>query len=52
MAGQENVQFKTVDGLTLRGLLYPASQKGPAIIMTPGVSPPNHILDSYLGDRI
>ncbi|TVY19101.1 Polyketide transferase, partial [Lachnellula arida] len=36
MAGQQNVQFKTLDGLTLKGLLYPASQNGPAIIMTPG----------------
>ncbi|PQE16268.1 hypothetical protein CJF32_00006146 [Rutstroemia sp. NJR-2017a WRK4] len=36
MSGQESVQFKTVDGLTLKGNLYPASQKGPAIIMTPG----------------
>ncbi|RDA88314.1 hypothetical protein CP532_6572 [Ophiocordyceps camponoti-leonardi (nom. inval.)] len=33
------VEFKTLDGLTLRGDLYPAprlSAKGPAIIMTPG----------------
>ncbi|TVY87035.1 Polyketide transferase [Lachnellula willkommii] len=36
MAGQQNVQFKTLDGLTLKGLLYLASQNGPAIIMTPG----------------
>lgn len=37
MANQESVQFKTVDGLLLHGRLYLARQKGPAIVMTPGV---------------
>ncbi|OTB04504.1 hypothetical protein M426DRAFT_320622 [Hypoxylon sp. CI-4A] len=32
----ESVDFKTLDGLTLRGTLYPANTYGPAIIMTPG----------------
>ncbi|KAE8145033.1 alpha/beta-hydrolase [Aspergillus avenaceus] len=32
----ENVEFPTVDGLTLRGRLYAASQRGPAIILNPG----------------
>lgn len=32
------IEFKTVDGHTLRGCLYSAAQRGPAIIMTPGVS--------------
>ncbi|KAI1811658.1 DltD N-terminal domain protein [Poronia punctata] len=34
----EEVEFKTLDGLTLRGTLYPAagSEPGPAIVMTPG----------------
>ncbi|KAI1415347.1 DltD N-terminal domain protein [Hypoxylon sp. FL1857] len=32
----EPVEFKTLDGLILRGTLYPASNHGPAIIMTPG----------------
>ncbi|KAF5878018.1 uncharacterized protein Bfra_000185 [Botrytis fragariae] len=36
MSRQERVEFKTVDGLTLRGCLYAAEKKGPAIIMTPG----------------
>ncbi|KAI1111783.1 alpha/beta-hydrolase [Nemania sp. NC0429] len=36
MANRENVEFRTVDGLTLRGCLYPAAQKGPGIILTPG----------------
>lgn len=37
MPHHEDVEFKTMDGLTLRGWLYPAAQKGPAIIVTPGV---------------
>ncbi|KAK7915180.1 DltD N-terminal domain protein [Apiospora marii] len=36
MANKEDVEFKTMDGLTLRGWLFPAAQRGPAIIMTPG----------------
>ena len=34
----QEVEFKVIDGLTLRGSLYPAASKGPAVIMTPGVS--------------
>jgi hypothetical protein len=49
---REDVEFKTLDGLTLRGWLYPAAQRGPAMIMSPGVCtsdndcstpPPNHL---------
>ncbi|KAK4120692.1 DltD N-terminal domain protein [Parathielavia appendiculata] len=36
MKSRQNVEFKTLDGLTLRGWLFPAPQRGPAIIMTPG----------------
>lgn len=32
-----DVEFKTLDGLTLRALLLPASKRGPAMIMSPGV---------------
>ncbi|KAL2846495.1 Alpha/Beta hydrolase protein [Aspergillus pseudodeflectus] len=32
----EKVQFKTLDGIFLRGRLYPAAQKGPAVILSPG----------------
>ncbi|KAL2828560.1 Alpha/Beta hydrolase protein [Aspergillus pseudoustus] len=32
----ENVQFKTLDGTVLRGRLYPAAQRGPAVILSPG----------------
>jgi hypothetical protein len=34
---REDVDFRTFDGLTLRGWLYPASKRGPALIMTQGV---------------
>jgi hypothetical protein len=33
----EKVQFKTLDGIFLRGRLYPAAQRGPAVILSPGV---------------
>jgi hypothetical protein len=39
MSNHEDVEFKTLDGLTLRGSLYPAQQKGPGIVITPGVGP-------------
>lgn len=39
----EDVEFRTLDGLTIRGWLYPAASRGPAIVITPGVS-------SILGD--
>lgn len=32
-----DVTFKTLDGLTLSGWLYPAAQYGPGIIVSPGV---------------
>lgn len=34
----EDVEFKTIDGLVLRGWLFPAAKRGPAVVMTPGVS--------------
>ncbi len=39
MVNYEEVEFKTLDGLTLRGRLYSASKRGPGIVITPGVSP-------------
>lgn len=33
----ENVEFKTMDGVTLRGRIYPASQVGIGIVISPGV---------------
>ncbi|RDL42231.1 Uncharacterized protein BP5553_02210 [Venustampulla echinocandica] len=32
----QEVQFRTVDGLTLHGNLYPAEERGPAVVLTPG----------------
>ncbi|KAJ0273659.1 hypothetical protein COL940_009749 [Colletotrichum noveboracense] len=36
MAAREDVEFRTIDGLVLRGWLYPATKRGAAIIATPG----------------
>ncbi|RYP64883.1 hypothetical protein DL771_008560 [Monosporascus sp. 5C6A] len=36
MARREDIEFKTLDGIKLRGWLYPALQRGPGIILTPG----------------
>ncbi|KAI0434032.1 DltD N-terminal domain protein [Xylaria sp. FL1042] len=36
MGLREDVEFKTLDNLVLRGHLYPASNRGAAVIMTPG----------------
>ncbi|KAF3345656.1 DltD domain-containing protein [Verticillium dahliae] len=35
-----DVSFPTLDGLTLRGWLYPASKRGPGIIVSPGFNMP------------
>jgi hypothetical protein len=37
MSQRQDVEFPTVDGLILRGWLYPAKQRGPALIVLPGV---------------
>ncbi|KAF4312735.1 hypothetical protein GTA08_BOTSDO11851 [Botryosphaeria dothidea] len=44
MAGRQEVEFKTLDGLTLRGWLYPAKSRGPGIIMTPGFNIPKDMM--------
>ncbi|KAI0172778.1 DltD N-terminal domain protein [Hypoxylon sp. FL1284] len=36
MADQEDVEFKTVDGITLRGRIYAAKERGPGVVMSPG----------------
>ncbi|KAL2072659.1 hypothetical protein VTL71DRAFT_12002 [Oculimacula yallundae] len=36
MARQENVDFKMADGVTLRGRIFPAMERGPGIVMCPG----------------
>lgn len=43
MSQREQVEFKALDGVTLRGHFYPASSPGKssAVIMTPGVRTPS-----------
>lgn len=37
MPAHEDIQFRTLDNTTLRGRLFSADERGPGIIMTPGV---------------
>lgn len=37
MATRRDVEFKTLDGLTLRGRLYATAGRRPAVVITPGV---------------
>ncbi|KAH8703521.1 Alpha/Beta hydrolase protein [Talaromyces proteolyticus] len=37
MAQPLDVEFNTIDGVTLRGCLYPANQRGPGVVMTSGL---------------
>ncbi|GAM36834.1 hypothetical protein TCE0_018f06242 [Talaromyces pinophilus] len=46
-APREDFDFKTLDGLTLRSWLFPASQRGPGMIMSPGFNMPK---DAILPD--
>ncbi|KAF7166599.1 hypothetical protein CNMCM5623_000194 [Aspergillus felis] len=41
---REDVEFRTFDGLTLRGWLYPGTIRGPAIVMNQGFNTPKEIL--------
>jgi hypothetical protein len=34
---QQDVQIPTIDGIKLAGRLFPAGQKGPAVLLLPGV---------------
>ncbi|KAL2816618.1 Alpha/Beta hydrolase protein [Aspergillus cavernicola] len=40
----QNVHFKSLDGISLRGRLYPAAQRGPAVILSPGY---NVVLENF-----
>ncbi|RYP61824.1 hypothetical protein DL771_009990 [Monosporascus sp. 5C6A] len=42
MGVREDVELKKLDGLVLRGFLYPAKAKGPGIVMTPGLPEDRH----------
>ncbi|KAI3327075.1 DltD N-terminal domain protein [Xylariaceae sp. AK1471] len=44
MPAHEEVEFQTLDGLTLRGSLYIANPKSPAIILTPGFNVTKDVL--------
>ncbi|KAK2754284.1 hypothetical protein FQN54_007164 [Arachnomyces sp. PD_36] len=41
---KSDVEFKAMDGIKLRAWLYPSSDKGPGIIMTPGLNFPKNEL--------
>jgi pimeloyl-ACP methyl ester carboxylesterase len=47
MSLREEVEFPTVDGITIKGNLYPAAEKGPGIILTPGF---NFTKEMLVGD--
>ncbi|KAL2881422.1 hypothetical protein SGCOL_002987 [Colletotrichum sp. CLE4] len=50
MAHRQDVEFPTVDGLKLRGNLYPAAQKGPGIILTPGFNSTKEIFVAEIAE--
>lgn len=37
MLPQGDVEFSTIDGLLLRGRVYAAFERGPGVVMSPGV---------------
>lgn len=46
-ATRQNVEFPTIDGLKIRGWLFPAQVHGPAVIITPGVNILSPIIAHY-----
>lgn len=44
MPSRERVEFKTVDGVTLRGYLCPAERRGPGVVMIPGFNATTEML--------
>lgn len=49
---REEVEFKTLDGLTLRGVLFPAGKHSPAIILAPGVGYSDFIFHSIAAPQV
>lgn len=47
MASAEDVEFKTIDGITLRGRIYPAKALGPGIVISPGVCHDQSLIVQY-----
>ncbi|PVH68713.1 alpha/beta-hydrolase [Cadophora sp. DSE1049] len=41
---REDIEFKTLDGVTLRGWLYPAEKRGPGIILSAGFNMPKDVV--------
>lgn len=52
MANIENAGFKTIDGLTLRVLIYPACGRGSGVILKPGVGLSNLIGSFRTTERV
>lgn len=48
MLPQKDVEFPAIDGIILRGRLYPAPEKGPGIVLCPGVSLSSYTSSMYL----
>ena len=38
MPSPQDVEFRTLDGTILRGRVYPTVEKGPGVVLCPGVS--------------
>ncbi|KAL9094792.1 MAG: hypothetical protein Q9165_003063 [Trypethelium subeluteriae] len=47
MAASERVEFKTIDGVILRGVVFPASARGPAVILSPAFNSVKEMLGLY-----
>lgn len=48
---REDVSFKTLDGLLIKGWLFPAAKRGPGVIMTPGVCVIRHFSAMKVADQ-
>ncbi|CAH0051610.1 unnamed protein product [Clonostachys solani] len=47
---REAIEFKTLSGVKLRGWLYPAEQRGPAIILSAGFNMPKDVVVPDIAD--
>ncbi|KAI9687314.1 MAG: hypothetical protein M1822_002357 [Bathelium mastoideum] len=52
MATPENVEFKTIDGVMLRGVVFPARTRGPGIILSPAFNAVKEMLGLYDAARV
>lgn len=44
MASRQDIEFKTLRNVTLRGWLYPAEKRGPGIILSAGFNMPKEVV--------